>query len=155
MRPSTLKAVSYLVVAGAACVLASSLTACGTPQHSGAEKPGEVVEVSEPLPGESEFDTVVELRDAVVGLGFPCPHWDQTDKVGLATSSALCNDDTVLSVYADTETKEENIAAMQSFWGEDMPQIGLIVGPNWIINAPDAEKWSEELGATAVIWGKE
>ena len=129
---------------------ALSLSACSTEDPPAPES--QPVSAEEELPGDLEYKTVVELRDAVVYLGFPCPEWDERNQVTLAAGSGVCSTSSVLSVYLSDASKDEAIQNLKSF---NDSKGTLIVGPNWIINTPDAKKWAPIFNATPVIWGAE
>ncbi len=88
---------------------------------------------------DATYDSVEDLRDAYVAIGYECPDWKQSDVVRFATESGECDTDTVLSVFANDDDVESQVQAWKDFYkemGSDR-EAYLIVGPNWIINAAD------------------
>lgn len=81
----------------------------------------------------TQYSSVVALRDDAVSAGYPCPSWNQDNKVVAAAESGTCSDSDVFSTYLDRNSTQDAAALLKS-----TPATNLLVGPNWIINAgPD------------------
>ena len=89
------------------------------------------------------YGTVVALRDAAITAGMPCPHFFQGNQVRYALESADCGWDSVLAVYASEEDRDRLLDDFFAAGGMDRP---LLVGPTWVINAPEAASLQAQLG---------
>jgi hypothetical protein len=89
------------------------------------------------------YTSVIELRDAAVAAGLPCPHWQQSDVILDASESGDCSGNAVISTYATAARLDRAVERVTSF-----PGGVVLVGPNWIINAPQAPKLAKVLGGT-------
>lgn len=108
------------------------------------------------------YDTIEELREAAVEAGVDCPDWNQTDQMRHAAASGDCSDEVVLSIYSSQgaldnqlEYMIEGREEMEELLGDDTlfdDDEPVLVGPNWIINAPNPEQVQEELGGTLQKW---
>lgn len=144
------KVIAGILAAG----VALTLTGCGDASETeSADAETETVE-EKVLPGDQEFKTVVELRDAAAELGFPCPDWEETNQVTLAAGSGTCSSRSVLSVYTGEANRDEAVQNLKTFPGAEDLGGEIVVGPNWIINTDDAEHWATILGAMPVVWGE-
>lgn len=93
------------------------------------------------------FPSVVELRDAAVDAGLPCPRWRQTDRYEVAAEYAKCSGSTTLSTYSTRADLQEALATLRTLnlpLGEEATP--LLVGENWIIQSPHAPKIADRLG---------
>lgn len=101
-------------------------------------------------PSAQKYQTVVALKEAAVAAGLSCPAWNQDNVVQAAAESGNCSDDTVLSTYvtdADLQFAVRNMQDMGELLKEqNIPDNPILVGPNWIINAPTADKLADVLG---------
>jgi hypothetical protein len=82
------------------------------------------------------YASLVELRDAVIKAGYPCPHWrtnGKDDGPQHAKESGTCSDEDVFSTYADE-------AAVQQQVDKSVGVVILLVGPNWILNLPESHR---------------
>lgn len=96
------------------------------------------------------FRSIGDLKDAAVAAGLPCTVWTQDNAVELAVESGTCSDDSVLSIYA-SEADQITAISNQRRFAEMMvqhglPAVPLLVGPNWLISAPEAPELAEALG---------
>lgn len=89
------------------------------------------------------FATVTALRDAAVAVGYPCPNWEQTNFIPLASESGSCSVADELSVYGSDSSHEQQVrmyAALQQLHaqggGTGDP---FLVGPNWIVSGDGFE----------------
>jgi hypothetical protein len=83
-----------------------------------------------------EYATVIELRDAVVAAGYPCPNWQQNSKEygpKFAAESGKCTDNDVLSTYATAVRVEQQIEMAAGV-------VILVRGPNWLLNIPESHR---------------
>jgi hypothetical protein len=83
--------------------------------------------------GAKSYNTVVELRDAAIEAGLPCPGWTMTN-VSLAKESATCSDSSTLSVYTSTAARDEQLKNTDNFLGGALGKQVRLVGPNWILS---------------------
>ena len=126
--------------------IALALSACGAQGES---------EQQAVLPGDTEYEHVEDLKDALVAEGFPCSEWELTD-LGSQVTSGDCNDDdlspvTVVVTVFDSESEKEGF--IRTYKGFSDSAGFLVVGKNWVmLNVPDAEHWAEKLGAKADVW---
>ncbi|MDK9342142.1 hypothetical protein [Propionibacterium freudenreichii] len=102
------------------------LAACGSNNSSTQATPS-------PTP-KSTYDTVVELRDAAMSAGYPCPAWTSDNKVQNAAQSGRCSDKDVFSIYLTSDAVQQTVTAQKRLGAG----IHVLVGQNWIINAPAA-----------------
>lgn len=92
------------------------------------------------FPANQNYVTLVELRDAAVAAGYPCPKWSQDDKVANASASGSCSAGDVFSLYANGSQLQAQIK--QSLRNnKELTDAGLtpdptLVGPNWMISMP-------------------
>lgn len=132
----------------AVLVLAVIMAGCGGGDDGAAPAP--VV----PTPTATSFANVDALQQAAVAAGFECPTWKRDNAVKIAASSGTCGDSAVLSVYATDEALKatvETVARTNLTIRENgTPTRKFLVGPNWIINAPEAEKLVGALGGSLV-----
>lgn len=80
------------------------------------------------------YGEVVELRDAAVAAGYPCPSWKQDNKVTLAAGSGSCSSADVFSVYLTQDAVQQLVTKAKGLPGNRT----WLVGQNWVINAPDS-----------------
>lgn len=101
--------------------------------------------------------------EAAVAAGYSCPSWQQDNVVTLAAESGRCSDTDVFTTYLSMEAvqemaqgmKESDLAmqeTVEEMGGEPLPTTTLLVGPNWIINSPDAAELQPELGGSVATW---
>ena len=97
------------------------------------------------------YASVTDLRDAVVGAGYPCPKWElngKGDGPQLAKESGSCTDEDVFSIYANT-------ADVTKQAGESVGVIEMLAGPNWILNLGSGQEGRDtRRKVQAVIGGK-
>ncbi len=79
------------------------------------------------------YGEVVELRDAAVAAGYPCPSWNQDNRVTLAAGSGSCSSADVFSVYLTQDAVQQLVTKAKGLPGNRT----WLVGQNWVINAPD------------------
>ncbi|MFG1820720.1 hypothetical protein ACGFIF_43680 [Kribbella sp. NPDC049174] len=127
------------------------LAGCGTDDKQTAESTPAPTSPAGP-PTAEKYQTVEALKDAAVGFGLSCPSWVQDNAVQAAAESGTCSDDSVLSTYAtdaDLQFALENLQGMNEMAKENnVPVDPQLIGPNWIINAPGADKLAGKLGGT-------
>lgn len=101
-----------------------------------------------------EFGSVDELKDAAVAGGYTCEAWVADNVVTLAAGSGHCDQDSVFSTYASESDLQAQLD--QDKVNDDMLlDAGIdttpsLVGPNWIISAPEAPNMREVLGGVLV-----
>lgn len=102
--------------------------------------------------GPQSFSTVAALKDAAVAAGLACPSWKQDNLVAAAAESGSCSEETVLSTYAtdaDLQGALETMRGLNELMVENkLVPTPLLIGPNWIINAPSAPDLTGGLGGT-------
>jgi hypothetical protein len=102
--------------------------------------------------GPKSFSTVASLKDAAVAAGLACPTWTQDNVVESAAESGTCSDDTVLSTYATTADLQSALDTLRSInqlmREKKLEPTPLLIGTNWIINAPSAASLTAALGGT-------
>ena len=81
---------------------------------------------------QATYGHVVELKDAAVRAGYECSDWQQANIVTLAASSGTCSSADVFSVYLSSDAVQQVVVAQKGLPGD----VHLLVGQNWIINAP-------------------
>lgn len=90
---------------------------------------------------------MVELRDAAVDAGLPCPRWRQTDRYEVAAEFGKCSGATALSTYSTSADLQEAVTTLRALnlpLGEEATPI--LVGANWIIQSPHVPKIAGRLG---------
>lgn len=117
--------------------IALAVTGCST------SSPPESSPTAAPL---GKVSTIEDLRDAYIEAGGVC-NWDQTDVVTGAVASGNCSDKSVLMLFADSADRTAAVARMGSMTEFEKH---LLVGENWIINAPDVADVQEKLGGKVV-----
>ncbi|TDX03986.1 hypothetical protein [Kribbella sp. VKM Ac-2566] len=137
---------------GAALLLALTITGCGADKPA-AQAPAATPSATATTPPTAQrYQTVEALRDAAVAAGMLCPTWVQDNVVVAAAESGTCSEDSVLSTYAtaaDLQLALENLQGMNELAKENkIPVDPQLIGANWIINAPGADKLAPKLGGT-------
>jgi hypothetical protein len=132
-----MKLTATAVMVGAAVVL--TLTACSSSTPATTKTP--VKNVS--------YSSVADLRDAFVKAGGACDSGVQDNVVGGAAESGTCDEETVLSTYLSTDSRDTVVDNVKTI-GAGMVDVTMLVGKNWIVNSPDAAKVKAELGGTMV-----
>lgn len=95
---------------------------------------------------DARYATATELKDALVEAGYQCRRWREDNAVRTAASSGICSDADTLMVFATDADLNEQVDIYQEFDG-----LGpYLIGPNWIVNAPDADQYVDELGGTVL-----
>lgn len=129
-------------------VIGLAVTGCGSSNDDPTAAPVSSATSS----GPKSYSTVASLKDAAVAAGLPCPVWNQDDVVVAAAESGTCGEDTVLSTYAtadDLQTAIGNLRGMNDLMkANKLEPVPLLIGANWIINAPDAASLTGALGGT-------
>ncbi len=124
-------------------VMAVALVGCSNPEAEQAPEPG--------VP--REYSTVVDLRDAMIEAGYDCPHWKQTNAVKFSAESGSCSGRDSLSVYATKRDLARQVDTWREFSAQWAISERILVGPNWIINAPKPAEWAEIMGGTVTTAG--
>jgi hypothetical protein len=136
-------------VTGAAVLLALTITGCGGDQPAATVTSSATVTMP---PTAQRYPTVEALKDAAVAAGLPCSGWVQDNVVTEAAESGHCTDADVLTTYttdADLQAAVENARSMNEMLKENKVETTpMLIGPNWIINAPTADKLAPKLGGT-------
>ncbi|NQU36396.1 MAG: hypothetical protein HQ526_02220 [Actinobacteria bacterium] len=138
MRFDTKRGIAGLAIVGFA------LVGCGT-------NPAPTESASSPaVAKDARYGSVVELKDAAVLAGLPCPKFQISNQVADAAQSATCSDAAVLSTFATDADLQSALARFRSFT-DLMTETGadsnsLLVGPNWTINAPEAKALQPVMG---------
>lgn len=101
----------------------------------------------------ARFSSVVDLRDAAVASGhFECPDWDHSDAMVNAVESAECSDDSMLSVFDDSDAMREQLELelemRELFSDRGLSATGVLVGYNWLLKTQDAPELQGDLGGT-------
>lgn len=138
MKRTTAMAFSGLVLAGC-----SGATDAAKPPATSSTMKAPASSTPAPVVAQS-YSTVVELKDAAIAAGLPCPRWRQTNVVTLAAESGTCSSDSVLSTYATSAALQRSLDAFLSFPIKSV----ILVGPNWIINAEQAPTLAAAMGGT-------
>lgn len=99
---------------------------------------------AEPPADGGKYASVVELRDAMVKAGLDCPRWDEHDLMMDSASSADCSENIVLATYSSWADREKQMDRYRAI-GKSM-EITVLVGTNWTINSPLADKVKDKLG---------
>lgn len=132
---------------GLAVVALLMASACGG--GSGGDKKAASKPTQEDL---GSVSSVVELRDALVAAGYECANWEQDDLVDLAAESGSCDDESVLSTFAsqgDLQAQLDTFRGLDGMFKDaDIEPEPILVGPNWIFTAPDADGYAAKLGGT-------
>ncbi len=131
---------------GVLLVVVPLLAACGSSGEPAADRTASA-SPSPTVTPDARYATVEELKDAAVAAGYECAQWTQTDAVQLASSSGSCSDDDLFSVYAGSgerdDQRESDAALLEGL--EEFPPPEL-VGENWIIRTPEADRLQAALG---------
>lgn len=131
---------------GAAMVCMLVLSGCA---QSAAAPPSE--ETAAPLPQETteppvdggKYASVVEVRDAMVKAGLPCPSWEEHPKTA-DWSAAECSENTLIATYPSWEKLNKQLNRYRAM-GESL-EMTVLVGVNWTIDSPLAYKVEDKLG---------
>ncbi len=93
------------------------------------------------------YDSIDELREAYEQAGGSCDEWKQSDRVAAALESGDCDSRTVLSTYASSSDASNAAEVLLA----SSLAASVLVGENWIINAPgDLDRLSEQIGGEVV-----
>lgn len=100
-------------------------------------------------PHAREYATAADVKDAAVAAGYPCPNWNESNRVKLAASSGECSGADVFSVYL---TQQDVSTSVQNLKTVSQGPVNLLTGPNWIINAPHSSLLmiQKKMGGTLV-----
>lgn len=126
------------VLAALVAVLALVLGACsegGAPSQPAAPASVAPAPTTPAVSKWVTYDSVAQLKVAVVDAGYPCPNWKEDSEPGpkFARDSGSCSDEDVFSTYSDVGAVQK-----QREIGEGL--INMLVGPNWIINIPEKHR---------------
>lgn len=92
------------------------------------------------------YRSVDDLRVAFENAGGTCEAWDQANQVKTASESGTCGPRTVLSVYTSEAAASNAATTLKELSaGQD---LSLLVGKNWIINAPEVSELDPSMGGT-------
>ena len=138
-----MKSLNKRYLAGLVCIPLLALGACSSEETAG-----------EPNPGET-YGSVEELRDAAIAAGLECSEWTKADSSG-PQQVGWCGevkeqsvDNIALGTFStDAAMKQfmDNTEGICSIPSETEPCPPMLVGPNWIISASQAEELQPELG---------
>lgn len=140
-------------IASMALVAALALTACASPAAAPEVSSSPEVEATSASPTPTgppvaaTFPSVEALRDAVVATGYPCPNWEQHDRVTRAVQSGSCSDSDVFSIYLNEAEVSDAADALEALGGGST----LLLGPNWLINAEEAHLEGLQAGLGGAI----
>lgn len=98
----------------------------------------------EPPADGGKYASVVELRDAMVRAGLDCPRWHEHDLMMDSASSADRSENIVLATYSSWADRDKQMGTYHAI-GESM-EITVLLGTNWTINSPLADKVKGRLG---------
>ena len=96
-------------------------------------------------------ESIDELHDAYVNAGGVCNR-EERDPGQFYKESIDCADDAVLLTFATTRDRDEQVAVYDEMTSLLGPKT-LLVGDNWILNAPDAIEMQSALGGQVVELG--
>lgn len=127
----------------------ASLTLAGCAATS-----GEAEATTTPTPTKTELglvNGVDELREAYTAAGFSCD-WEPNGNPRFAAEQGACSSNTVLMYFISRGDMQELISTHRALRESvDLGPMGLVVGPNWIINSDkDAASIQAELGGELV-----
>lgn len=123
----------------------------------------------------SDYDSLLELRDAAIEAGLQCDDWERVDE-----NSGSCGEDVVMSFYEDEEERKreveetldtfrdlailddrinEELEPMEDALGMeptdditpiDVPLTPRLVKDNWVITSADAVDLQDKLGGEVI-----
>ncbi|MGJ9402427.1 hypothetical protein [Arthrobacter sp. KK5.5] len=96
----------------------------------------------------AEYADTEELLAAFEAAGGYCEDADFNDDPGTySTSSVICGDNTILSIYPSQSAALENAELVyQLLLSTDVETSEWLVGENWVVNAPDSVLVQETMG---------
>jgi len=101
-----------------------------------------------------EYSSVVDLRDAFVKAGGQCWEWKLNDPVKAQVPShkedADCDQKTVLIVFADGVSAQEEALQFASTLRSLKFRVNVLVGKNWMINSDQVTKVYAQMGGTLI-----
>lgn len=135
--------------AGAAFICTLVLTGCvqinaAPTSHETTEPPPPSQQPTDPPADGGKYASVVELRDALVKAGLPCPKWHERGRTGGSMSSADCSENTLIATYSSWDDLNKQLNSYRAM-GEYM-HMTVLVGVNWTIDSPLADKFRDKLG---------
>lgn len=153
-------------MATTAIALTLSLTSCAsdsgeestatsaTETESGAATETEVAPTPTAPAEPVSYGTVTDLRDAAIASGYVCKNWKQSNTVSLAAESGTCDGESVLTTYASDADLQSQLDQEKSN-AEMLTDAGIettpvLVGPNWLLKAPEAPDLREALGGIVI-----
>lgn len=109
----------------------------GEPAKSSPSGSPTTVETTEVPARDVQYGSLEEFRDAVLDTGYECKRWRQNNVVTLAAASGGCSAADVFSIYQSEAQRDKQVNKTREF-GESigMDFAPILVGPNWILNAP-------------------
>lgn len=95
------------------------------------------------------FSSIEQFVAAAEAAGLHCEPFEQTNAIRLADASGFCGETGTVALYDDEYALTEHLAEVVPF-GIESAELGSdfvrLVGPNWMINAPNAEEIQSGLG---------
>lgn len=137
-------------------IVLAALVGCGGSSDTpvGEQTSAEPTPTSPAVEKDASYGSVMDLRDAAIEAGLPCPNWKQTDVVEGAAESGTCSGDSVLATFAtdqDLQHALDNLRSMQQlFEKQNLPFNPVLVGPNWTVNASNSDQLQTVLGGTVL-----
>lgn len=107
------------------------------------EPPPPSQETTEPPADGGKYGSVVELRDAMVKAGLPCPRWDEHPRTR-DWMAGECSENTLIATYSSWEDLNKQMNRYRAI-GESI-EMRVLVGVNWTIDSPLADKVEDKLG---------
>ena len=138
-----MKSLDKRYLAGLVCIPLLALGACSSDETAG-----------EPNRGET-YDSGEELRDAAMTAGLECSEWtrmsnSEPEQVGFCGEvKELSADNIALGTFSTDAAMQQfmdNTEGICSAAPETEPCPPRLVGPNWILSAPQAEELQPALG---------
>lgn len=132
--------------------LSLSLFGCVSGTSESIPEPNETQSETERKPAEPQnYSDISQLKKAFVEAGGLCDYWEQTNKVTSALQSGDCDSMTVLSLFSSNEAANAAALELKNLKVKIGGELTLLVGANWLINAPSVRDIQPTLGGLLIL----
>jgi len=86
------------------------------------------------IPRAVSYDSLEDLKEAIIDTGYDCSGWEQDDVVDLAAESGHCSGGDVVMIFATFSAQDEQLQFYKR-WASTTGEISYsLVGPNWVVH---------------------
>lgn len=143
-RLSPVKRVWGAAVAAAVLILSG----CGAQGDA-----GESTAASPSASPTADLRALEDLRESYVAAGGQCATMTQRE-TAVAENAGDCDGGALLTIYRSESQRDIAIDTLEALQESNSRPHVIAVGPDWIVNGPDAESRADAMGGTAVQIGQ-